>query len=171
MGIKLEEKVEQAIADIVNGLGFEIEYVEFAKEGNDTFLRVVIDKLGGTVTIDDCEAVSRAIENVVEPLISMEYILEVASPGLERELKNMKLYQKYINQEIYVKLYKKGEYGKEITGILVKVDTDLQHIELQLDETKITIPIKDIATAHTTFDFDAVLKEDKKINLNQLGKF
>ena len=62
--------------------------------------------------VDDCEKVSRLIEDPVDSLISKEYVLEVSSPGLERQLKNMKLYKKYTGKEIFVKLYKKSEYAK-----------------------------------------------------------
>ena len=86
--MKVEVKVEELIEPIVNNLGFEIEYVEFVKEGSNNVLRVVIDRTGEKMWVDDCEKVSRAIEDVVDKNINQEYVLEVSSPGLERQLKN-----------------------------------------------------------------------------------
>ena len=62
-------------------------------------LRVVIDKVGEAMWVEDCEKVSRAIEDIVDKNINQEYVLEVSSPGLERQLKNIKLYKKYIRKE------------------------------------------------------------------------
>ena len=93
--MKVEVKVEELIEPIIQNLGFELEYVEFVKEGSNNVLRVVIDKNGEKLWVDDCETVSRAIEDVVDKNISQEYVLEVSSAGLERQLKNLKLYKKY----------------------------------------------------------------------------
>lgn len=175
--MKLEEKVEANITEIISNLGFEIEYVEFLKERDQTILRIVIDKLNSHINIEDCEKVSRAIEEVVDTLVSFEYILEVSSPGLERQLKNIKLYKKYINSEIYVKLYKKIELGKELVGILVSTDDENLNITLKVSDNDIVINIKDIANAYTTYDFNSRFmendKKDKigKVNLNKLSKF
>ena len=96
--MKVEVKVEELIEPIVKKLGFEIEYVEFVKEGSNNVLRVVIDKIGEKMWVEDCENVSRAIEDIVDKNINQEYVLEVSSPGLERQLKNIKLYKKYTGQ-------------------------------------------------------------------------
>ncbi|MEG0873015.1 MAG: ribosome maturation factor RimP [Clostridia bacterium] len=170
MKIKLEDKIKEAILPSIIELGFEIEYIEFVKEMEQTVLRIVIDKPAGAVLIDDCENVSRSIEDIVDNLVESEYILEISSPGLQRELKNISLYKKYINNQIYVKLYKKNDYGKELTGDLIAVDEDNASIILKIEAEKIDINIKDIAVAHTTFDFDATFGKDN-VNLNKLSKF
>lgn len=175
MKLKLEEKIEEKINSKINELGFEIEYIEFAKEDSNTILRIVLDKLNDVVTIEDCETVSRAVEEDIDIMVEFKYILEVSSPGLERQLKNLKLYKKYINSEIYIKLYKKGEFGKELVGVLESVDEENLSINMKILKDKVEniakIDIKEIATAHTTFDFDEHLKNNDKINLNKLGKF
>lgn len=172
MKIKIEDKIENEISVRINELGFEIEYVEYVKEGDRNILRIVLDKKDGIVTIDDCELVSRDVEDRVDKLISGEYVLEVSSPGVERQIKNLRLYNKYLNNEIYVKLFKKDEDGKEFTGILNEVSDEEKYIVLKLDNKDKKIFLKDIATAHTVYDFDAVLKQNSdNINLNKLNKF
>lgn len=172
MKSKIEDKIENEISVRINELGFEIEYVEYVKEGDRNILRIVLDKKDGIVTIDDCELVSRDVEDRVDKLISGEYVLEVSSPGVERQIKNLRLYNKYLNNEIYVKLFKKDEDGKEFTGILNEVSDEEKYIVLKLDNKDKKIFLKDIATAHTVYDFDAVLKQNSdNINLNKLNKF
>lgn len=172
MKSKIEDKIENEISLRVNELGFEIEYVEYVKEGDRNILRIVLDKKDGIVTIDDCELVSRNVEDRVDNLMSGEYVLEVSSPGVERQIKNLRLYNKYLNNEIYVKLFKKDEDGKEFTGILNEVNDEEMYIILKLDDKDKKIFLKDIATAHTVYDFDAVLKQNSdNVNLNKLNKF
>lgn len=172
MKSKIEDKIENEISLRVNELGFEIEYVEYVKEGDRNILRIVLDKKDGIVTIDDCELVSRDVEDRIDNLMSGEYVLEVSSPGVERQIKNLRLYNKYLNNEIYVKLFKKDEDGKEFTGILNEVNDEEKYIILKLDDKDKKIFLKDIATAHTVYDFDAVLKQNSdNINLNKLNKF
>lgn len=169
---KIEEKIENEIYLRVQELGFEIEYVEYVKEGDRNILRIVLDKKEGSITIDDCELVSRDIEDRVDKLMTGEYVLEVSSPGVERQIKNMRLYKKYINSEVYIKLFKKDVDGKEFTGILLELNEDEKYIILKIENRDKKIYLKDIATSHTVYDFDAVLKQNSdNVNLNKLNKF
>lgn len=170
--MKVEIKVEEVIEPIVKNLGFEIEYVEFVKEGSNNVLRVVIDKVGESMWVEDCENVSRAIEDIVDQNIKQEYVLEVSSPGLERQLKNIKLYKKYMGQEIHVKLFKKQNNLKEFEAVIKAVNEDEETVTLTVDNEDVTLSLKDIATAYTTYDFASALKGNTdNVNLNKLNKF
>ncbi len=167
---KLEEILEQELSNKIKNLGFEIEYIENVNEANQNIVRIVLDKNEGSVSIDDCEIVSRAIENDIDKLIDKEYVLEVSSPGLERQLKNIKLYKKYTGKEIFIKLFKRINTKKELIGILNSVDEQNNTIVIKNDEEYITLDISDISSAHTTYDYDEALKNNK-VNLNELKKF
>lgn len=83
-----EKKTEELILPILDEKGFELVDVEYVKEGQDYFLRAYIDKPGG-ITIDDCVAVSREMNVLLDELDYVEgaYTFEVSSPGLGRPLK------------------------------------------------------------------------------------
>lgn len=163
------DNIEKIIIPKIEGEGFEIEYVEFVKEGDNNILRVVIDNPNGNVAIDDCEKISRKIEDDIDKSIDKEYVLEVSSAGLERQLKNIKLFEKYIGSEVYVKLYKKLDDKKEITGILKSVNDN--NIVIESLEKEYIFNIKDIAVAHTIYDFDNAFKNKDNVNINKLKKF
>ena len=59
--------------------------MEYVREGADWFLRIYIDKEGG-VDIADCEALSRAMDPILDERdpIPGSYHFEVCSAGLER---------------------------------------------------------------------------------------
>lgn len=152
---KLTDKIETSIKNIVQELGYEIEYIEYVKEGKENILRIVIDKENTLLTTEDMEKVSRKTEDIVDTLMPNEpYLFEVSSAGLERKLKNIRLYKKYIGKEIKLQLYSKNEItnAKEIMGILNNIDDENVYILLEDKEYK--IKLKDINSAHTVYNFE-----------------
>jgi ribosome maturation factor RimP len=69
--------VREAIAPTVEGLGYDIWDIEFAKEGSSYYLRIYIDCEAG-IYIEDCEKVHRAIDPVLDEAdpIDRAYILK-----------------------------------------------------------------------------------------------
>lgn len=133
-----EAKTEKLIAPIIAANRVELFDVDYVKEGQDWYLRVYIDKEGG-VTIDDCQAVSRAFNEILdkENYISDQYIFEVSSPGLTRPLKKEKDYEKSLGRLIDIRLYKPVEGKKEYTGVLKEYNKDV--IMIEADNSMITI--------------------------------
>ena len=77
MGLdEIRDKVERIVEPVINALGIELADIELNKMKGKALLRVFIEKEGG-ITIDDCTAVSREIEAVldVEDPISFSYVL------------------------------------------------------------------------------------------------
>ena len=81
------ERAEQIARPVLEQLKLTLWDVRFEKEGSVWYLRYFLDKEGG-VTIDDCEAFSRAVDPLLDEAdpIEQSYTLEVSSPGVEREL-------------------------------------------------------------------------------------
>ena len=158
------DNIEKIINPKIEEEGFEIEYVEFVKEGDNNILRVVIDNPNGNVAIDDCEKISRKIEDDIDKNIDKEYVCNGTKILVKREL-----FEKYIGSEVYVKLYKKLDDKKEITGILKSVNDN--NIVIESLEKEYIFNIKDIAVAHTIYDFDNAFKNKDNVNINKLKKF
>ena len=117
--MKVTELVTAFAKPIVEEKGCSLWDVEYVREGSERFLRVYIDKEGG-VCIDDCEAVARAIDPILdekEP-IPESYHFEVCSAGLERVLKRPSDFEQFMGSPILIKLYRPHNGLKEIPGIL-----------------------------------------------------
>ena len=129
---------------IAEKLGLILWDVKFVKEGASWYLRIFIDKPGG-VTLDDCEAMSRAVNDPLDEAdpISQAYFLEVSSPGIERELTRPEHFEAMKGRDVSVHLYRPTEDGvKEIIAELVGLDGD--RIQLaDLDGTPFEINRKD----------------------------
>ena len=150
---RLTDSIEAKITPDVEALGYEIEYTDSVKEGEAKIFRVVIDKESSSLTTDDCEIVSRKIETTVDSLMAKDeaYVLEVSSPGLERALKNNKLYKKYIGNNVRIKLYKKVEDVKELEGTLI--ESEEEYIVLLVEDKQIKIERENIACGNTVYEF------------------
>ena len=132
---------------IVEGFGLQLWDVRYVKEGSQWFLRIFIDKDGG-VDINDCENVSRAIDQPLDELdpITDNYILEVSSPGIERELILDAHFEKFIGADIMVKMIRPIEgIGKEFKGVLKAYADGEVTIRDHSDENEIVIAKKDTA--------------------------
>lgn len=166
MANKTLDKIEEIITPKINELGFDFEYIESLKENSRDILRVVIDKKSESITTEDCETISRAVEEDIDKIMKeKEYVLEVSSAGLEKNLKNIKLFEKYIHEKVFVRLFKKTKFSetfneKEFEAILESVDKEKEDISLKVENEIITINFKDIAMAHTVFDFDEFFKNN-----------
>lgn len=140
-------KVRELCKPIVEGLGLSLWDVRYVKEGADWFLRIFIDKPEG-VGIDDCEKVSRAINDPIDELDPIEnaYCLEVCSPGVERELINDEHFEQFIGADIMVKMLRPIEgIGREFAGVLTGYEDGMVTITDHSGENEVTISKKDAA--------------------------
>ncbi len=148
-----ELKTEKLLGPLLEENHFELYDIEYVKEGGNWFLRTYIDKENG-ITVDDCELVSRALSDLLDKhdFIPDSYILEVSSPGLGRQLKRDKHFEKSIGEEVEIKLYKAINKKKEFVGILTAFDQNTITIELE-DESTMEFSRSDVAIVRLTFDF------------------
>ena len=117
--MKVTEIVESFSKPVVEAHGCTLWDVEYVREGSERFLRLYIDKDGG-VDITDCEAISRAVDPILDEKdpIAESYHFEVCSAGLERALKRPGDFARFMGSAIMVKLYRPVNGLKEIPGIL-----------------------------------------------------
>lgn len=119
-GKKVTTMVEELVVPIAEKMGYEVVDIEYLKKYNGMNLTIFLDKEGG-ITIDDCEAFSRAIDEPLEelnPTNDESYTLNVSSPGIDRPLKNERDFKRNLNKEISLKFYAQIDGKKEVMGIL-----------------------------------------------------
>ncbi len=148
-----EQKTEEILQPIIDANGFELVDVEYVKEGGTWYLRAYIDKPGG-ITVDDCELVSRAANDILDErdFVEDSYVFEVSSPGLGRPLKKEKDFARSIGEEVEIRTFRPINRQKEFYGILDAYDKETVTIELD-DEEKMQINRSDIALIRLAFDF------------------
>jgi ribosome maturation factor RimP len=153
----LEREIEQQIEE----LGFEL--VEAEQRGSKTrpLLRLRIDRPDSTpgngVSLDDCAAVSRAVERYLDERqdLGERYVLEVSSPGIERPLVKARDFQRFAGEPVVLKTQNPVEkHGKRIEGVLLGLD-DADNVRIELaDKAVVAIPRNEVVRAKLVFKWE-----------------
>ena len=149
----IASKVEALAAPVAEELGYTLFDVEYVKEGPDYFLRLYITS-GSGITIDDCEAMSRAVDPLLDEadFIKDRYYLEVSSVGLDRPLKKEKDFRYFSGQKIEVKLFSPREGSDYWIGILSGYDNGI--FSLETDHGRLEINVKETRLVRPWVDFN-----------------
>lgn len=147
------DRVQEIIAPFAAELGLQIWDITFKKEGTDWYLRVFIDKDGG-VSVDDCVDLTHAVTKPLDEAdpISQSYMLEVSSPGIERELKKDWHFEKYIGSPVMLRAIRPIDGVRDFVGVLKEYNDGQIIIQLQ-DGEQLEISKKDCSYVKLD-DFD-----------------
>ena len=141
---KITDLTDQLARPVVEANGCSLWDVEYVKEAGSWYLRVYIDKETG-VSIDDCEAVSRVLSDLLDEAdpIQDPYTFEVSSAGADRALKKPEHFQAYLGAQVDVKFYQAKNGQKTCTGILAGYEDGA--VTLTMGEDTVTFPKQEIA--------------------------
>lgn len=145
---EIQEKLAALAESIAEQHGVRVYDVEIVGSARNPFVRVYLDKEGG-VSLDECAKFSRSLSALidVEDPIPTAFVLEVSSPGLDRQLKKLRHYNQSIGKLTKVVLKKKTADGQNvILGRIMDVQGDLITL-LTGDEQNLFIPFDTISRA------------------------
>jgi len=133
----------------------ELVDVEVSGSAKSLKIAVFIDKPGG-VSIDDCAKSSREIEARIDEndFIPVSYVLEVSSPGLNRELKKASDFDRFVGSLIKVRIKDAIEGQRNFLGRLVSVSSE-------------SFALQDKTSGHLELRFDQVAKANLEIDLEE----
>jgi ribosome maturation factor RimP len=143
-----DSRIRQLLQPVVEALGCELWGVDLQTGAKTKLLRIYIDKDNDLVGIEDCERVSRQASSIldVEDAINGEYILEVSSPGMDRPLYEIGQYEKYVGENISLRLRFPYEGRRNFKGRLTGVDGD--EIILVVTDHEYLFPVEGIEKAN-----------------------
>jgi ribosome maturation factor RimP len=158
-----DDGLAAAIESRVEELGFELVELEVAGNRARPILRVYLDRPDSApgqpaVSLDDCTAVSRALEPMLDarPGLSERYLLEVSSPGVERPLTRPRDWTRFAGQEVSVRgrntlAGKARRLQGELLG-LTRGDDGVDTVALRLpDGEEVGFPLADVDKAHLVY--------------------
>ena len=158
---QLTEKIRIIAEGIASEHRFELASVKLSGSVKSPLVQVFIDTENG-VTHENCKTFSHQIGDILdnEDFISDEYILEVSSPGLERELNKLTDFQRFIGNLAKVRLLNPINGQRTFHGKIIAVETE----DISFDD-KLSGLIK--------FSFNQVSKANLEIDIEEelkLGK-
>jgi ribosome maturation factor RimP len=129
----------------------------------------------GTMSIEDCETLSRALSPVLDVADPIEraYRLEISSPGLDRPLVRRSDFERNIGSTIKVEMAIAAEGRRRFRGSLIGTEGDSARLRRDQvapgEASEVLLPIGDMAEAKVTLT-DAVISESLKRGKSQLGE-
>ena len=149
---KITDLVEAMARPVAEANGCSLWDVEYVKEAGSWYLRLYIDKEGG-VSIDDCEAVSRAVDPMLDEAdpVPDAYTFEVSSAGADRPLKKPEHFAAFLGTEVDVKLYRAVDGQKTRTGILTGYENG--DVTISVGGEALTIPKNEVAAVRLHVNF------------------
>lgn len=110
------QRVAALAEPVLAGMGFRLVRVRMS----GPTLQIMAERPDGTFSIDDCEAVSRAISPVldVEDVIPARYHLEVSSPGIDRPLVRPSDFEAWAGHEVKIEMAVPAAGRKRFKGTL-----------------------------------------------------
>lgn len=153
----IEERLKDIAVKATRENEVEFVHLEMAGTKRNRVVRVFADKEGG-ITIDDCSNVSRSIEALMDAddFMPGAYVLEVSSPGLDRELYSLDDFTKFAGKLAKVKMKPDFDGPKALNGRIVRVVEG----EIVFDDRtsgEITIPYALVAKANLKIDIEQEL--------------
>lgn len=151
------------IERIVEGLGYELVELEAVGSRARPILRVYLDRpdsVPGTpaVTVDDCTAVSRALEPMLDARadLSDRYLLEVSSPGVERPLVRPRDWTRFAGQEVSVrgKATLAGK-ARRLQGELLGLAEDGETVHMRIPGgEEVSFPLAEVEKANLVYRWE-----------------
>ena len=152
-----------AIAEpVLAGLGYRLVRVRVSGLSGCT-VQIMAERPDGSMAIEDCEAVSRALSPVLDVADPVErgYRLEVSSPGIDRPLVRRTDFDRYAGHLAKIEMEHAVDGRKRFRGVLLGTDGDrarLRSDDLPDDAAAVVLPIADMAEARLVLT-DALVTE------------
>ena len=132
--------VVDLIQPVIADMGFRLVRVTVGGRDSPT-LQIMAERPDGTITIDECEQISRQVSAVldVHDVISSAYRLEISSPGIDRPLVRMQDFEDWAGYEAKIELSQPVDGRKRFRGKIEGYEGDEVRMECDLDQIGRTV--------------------------------
>jgi ribosome maturation factor RimP len=122
----LAARVASIVAPAIGDVGYRLVRVKITGMNGCT-VQIMAEKQDGTMGVEDCEAVSKAISPVldVEDPMDRPYHLEVSSPGIDRPLVRAIDFARWIGHEVRIEMAVAAHGRKRFRGELLSSDQSM----------------------------------------------
>ena len=174
----VDARVAVIIEPVLVPMGFRLVRVHLSGQ-NGLTLQIMAERNDGTMTVEDCEALSRAISPVldVEDPVEKAYHLEMSSPGIDRPMVRRSDFRRWSGHVVKCETSILVDNRKRFRGTITAVDDDgfvLQRDQAnEGEERDVRIPFDALSEAKLILTDDlirAALAADKAARAAQTEK-
>ena len=136
----IDRRLAEIVAPVAEGMGFQLVRLRLMG-GKRITLQIMAEREDGTMEVEDCAKLSRALSAVldVEDPIEREYVLEVSSPGIDRPLTRLQDFDRWEGYEARLETVDMIDGRKRFKGILA--GTEGTEVLIELDDPNVDGPI------------------------------
>ena len=145
-------RVSAVAGPVLQGMGYRLVRIRISGEFGCT-VQIMAERPDGTMQIDDCEAISRALSPVLDVADPIEkaYRLEISSPGIDRPLVRRSDFERYAGHLVKIEMAVAHQGRKRFRGTLGAVEGDAVHLHRDDiragEDAEVLIAMEDIADA------------------------
>src|SRR6188474_2152327 len=145
-------RVSAVAGPVLQGMGYRLVRIKISAEAGCT-VQVMAERPDGTMQIEDCEAISRALSPVLDVADPIEkaYRLEISSPGIDRPLVRRSDFERYAGHLVKIEMAVAHQGRKRFRGLLGGVEGDAVHLALDDvrgdEDAEVLLVMEDIADA------------------------
>src|SRR6201994_3723569 len=145
-------RVSAIAGPVLRQLGYRLVRIRISGEAGCT-VQIMAERPDGTMQIDDCEAISRALSPVLDIAdpVDRAYRLEISSPGIDRPLVRRSDFERFGGHLVKIDMAVAHQNRKRFRGILAGVEGDaakLHRDDARADEdADVLLAMEDIAEA------------------------
>jgi len=152
--------LEPIIATAVEAAGYRLVRLRLLGGANKT-LQVMAERADGTMNVEDCAILSRALSDFLEREDPLEgdYLLEVSSPGIDRPLTRLADFARWQGHEAKIELVAPKDGRKRFRGVVLGLDGN--DVAFESQGMRLRIPFRAIAEAKLVLT-DRLVAEDLK---------
>ncbi len=156
----VDQRVASIIMPVLGAMGFRLVRVRLSGQ-NGLTLQIMAEREDGTMTVEDCEEVSRAVSPAldVEDPIEKAYHLEVSSPGIDRPLVRKSDFSTWTGHQVKLETSILVAGRKRFRGKIAEAGEDGVLIESQAadgTEAAVEVPYEAIAEARLVLTDDLI---------------
>jgi ribosome maturation factor RimP len=143
----LLDEVRALTEEYLKAKRLELVDLIYRFEGRDLFLRFLVDRPESGITMEECAALNRQIGSMLDEknILSVRYILEVSSPGLDRPLVTKNDFRRCVNKKAKFFLNEPVKEKIEWDGLIKFVGDN--EIFLEVSGGELEIPLEKISKA------------------------
>jgi ribosome maturation factor RimP len=148
----LAARVSAIAEPVLQGLGYRLVRIRVSGEAGCT-VQIMAERPDGTMLIEDCEAVSRALSPVLDIADPIEraYRLEISSPGIDRPLVRRSDFERHAGHVAKIEMAVAAHGRKRFRGLIAGVEGNAVRIRRDDakagEETDVLLTMEEIADA------------------------
>jgi ribosome maturation factor RimP len=148
-------KIAELLEPHIERQGYELVSVEYHKGTRNSMLRLLVDKPGGGIGLDDLEKLSPVLGDLLDVYDPIEgrYTLEVSSPGLNRPLRKLEHFAAVRGERVKIRTHHAHGGQKSFVGKLVEVNAEGIELDDESSHSRVAIAFEDMQRANYEYDF------------------